>query len=192
MVNILHGMFDLVPGDERTIMNSNTRNSLDTVTKYDCYAEGINLHVVDTPGFDENEIRNHGISCLIADQVPRLLKDGTNVLLFLFPAAGKIPSNIATVFNFVSSLITKESFKKRVIVFTKADAVIMTEEEEQSLIEEFKRNFLELVPQADDFLNSAKYMFYRHTIGFGECRPMLYPEIRQVFAAQVYSEFMKL
>ncbi|RKP19425.1 hypothetical protein ROZALSC1DRAFT_22306 [Rozella allomycis CSF55] len=64
------------------------------------------LYILDTPGFDENEIRNHGISCLIADQVPRPLKDGTNVLLFLFPAAGKIPSNIATVFNFVSSLIT--------------------------------------------------------------------------------------
>ncbi|RKP15611.1 hypothetical protein ROZALSC1DRAFT_26269 [Rozella allomycis CSF55] len=121
-------------------MTIRTRNPLlGTVKRYDGYAEGIKLHVVDTPGFDVRSIKNEEITSFIAYKVPRLLKDGPDVIFFLFSVTdftiGIMPSNIATVFNFVSSLTTNERLKKFFIVLTRADSVRMTDEEEQLLIE---------------------------------------------------------
>ncbi|EPZ36723.1 hypothetical protein O9G_002334 [Rozella allomycis CSF55] len=192
MVNVLHGLFDLMPNDNREVAKSS--NSMDSVTTeckgYDCSIDGVNLHVVDTPGFEDDEAKNNEVATLIAEKVPTLLKDGIDAFFFLYPVDRACKSQLANVFNFMTSLITKEGFKQGFIVFTKADSVV-TEEDEQKKIEELKGKFMAVAPQAKEFLDTVKYLFYRHWVAFGGSRPMSHAEARKAFAVKAYSEIVK-
>ncbi|EPZ35080.1 hypothetical protein O9G_005908, partial [Rozella allomycis CSF55] len=192
IVNVLHGLFDLVPNDSREVAKSS--NSMDSVTTeckgYDCSIDGVNLHVVDTPGFEDKEAKNNEVATLIADQVPKLLKDGIDAFFFLYPVDRACDSQLVNVFNFITSLITKEGFKQGFIVFTKADTVMMTGEDEQKKIEELKAKFMAVAPQAKEFLETVKYLFYRHMVAFGPSGYILFPEARRTFAVKAYSEIL--
>ncbi|EPZ32496.1 hypothetical protein O9G_004404 [Rozella allomycis CSF55] len=194
IANVLHGLYDLDPDDDREI--AKTGDSFDTVTRkctgYDSALGDTKLHVVDTPGFEDHETKNDKVSSLITDQVPKLLKDGFDAFFFLYRVERAFPTHINNVLNFITSLITKEGFRRGFIVFTKADGVQMTEEKEEMKIEELKRKFLEVSPQSKELMESVKYLFYRHTIGHSKEGRIYYPEIRSLFASQAYSEIKKI
>ncbi|RKP15978.1 hypothetical protein ROZALSC1DRAFT_31886, partial [Rozella allomycis CSF55] len=92
IVNILHGLCDLKPKDEREV--AKTSGSRKAVTKeckiYPCSYEGRKLNVVDTPGFEATSESNEAIRSEIISKVPNILHDGIDAFFFLSPI-GRTP-----------------------------------------------------------------------------------------------------
>ncbi|EPZ35000.1 hypothetical protein ROZALSC1DRAFT_28448 [Rozella allomycis CSF55] len=174
IVNVLHGLCDLKLKDKREI------------------AKKGNQMGYDTPGFEDNEAKNNQIASLISEKVLGILKDGFDAFFFLFPVNRTPDARLANQFNFITSLITKKGYKQGVIVFTFADTVEMTEDEEKLKIDELKNKMLKVAPQAEDLLNSVKYIFYRHTTAQDkDGNTIFFPETWKHFLTKAYSNVYK-
>ncbi|RKP15992.1 hypothetical protein ROZALSC1DRAFT_25788 [Rozella allomycis CSF55] len=94
--------------------------------------------------------------------------------------------------DFLNSLITEQGFSRGFVVFSKADEVLMDPDEEESEIELFKESVLSVAPQAELFLNSVKYLFYRHSCAYKGDVVLTRAQCRREFLNQAYSEIFKL
>ncbi|RKP16089.1 hypothetical protein ROZALSC1DRAFT_25677 [Rozella allomycis CSF55] len=68
----------------------------------------------------------------------------------------------------------------------------MNEDQENARISEFKRNVLALAPNAERFLNSVQYMFYRHYYGLKGQIPLDYISVRREFLGRAYNNIFQL
>ncbi|RKP15637.1 hypothetical protein ROZALSC1DRAFT_26237, partial [Rozella allomycis CSF55] len=173
-----------------------TGSSRQAVTKeckiYPCSYEGRKLNVVDTPGFEATSESNEAIRSEIVSKVPNLLHDGIDAFFFLSPIGRTPDAQTVDMIDFLNSLITEQGFSRGFVVFSKADQVLMDPDEEESEIELFKESVLSVAPQAELFLNSVKYLFYRHSCAYKGDVVLTRAQCRREFLNHAYSEIFKL
>ncbi|EPZ35364.1 hypothetical protein O9G_000760, partial [Rozella allomycis CSF55] len=194
IVNVLNGLCDLHPGDAAEIAATGLANNVVTTEceLYSCTYGGRSLNVVDTPGFQTVEAANNAVRNLIADEVPELFRDGIDAFMLVLPLGRTPEQRIVDMIDFLNSLITEEGFNRGFVVFSHAEGILMNENQESERISEFQRTVLALAPNAERFLNSVQYMFYRHYYGLKGQIPLDYISVRREFLGRAYNNIFQL
>ncbi|RKP16725.1 hypothetical protein ROZALSC1DRAFT_24956 [Rozella allomycis CSF55] len=194
IINVLHGLCDLRPGDSRKIAYE-LEGCRQICRLYACGHNGISLQVVDTPEFEiEFENANNNIREIIHTEVPQRFRNGFDAFMLIWPWLNMRPSisRIKDAIDFIKTLITEEGFNRGFIVFTHSDYIRMDQKEENEEILRFKNDLLRVDPSTKNFLNSVKYLFFRNEFGKTGVARLGTSDVRRQFLDQVYSELFKL
>ncbi|RKP16466.1 hypothetical protein ROZALSC1DRAFT_25241, partial [Rozella allomycis CSF55] len=188
IINMLNGLCDLDP----VVKEASTSLSSAVTTMYPCSYGGRSLNVVDTPVFETLKPSNFGIRKQIVAEVSDIFRDGIDAFILVVPLGRTPEHSIVDMIDFLNSLITKDGFSRGFVVFTNADGMLMNTNEENAQVLRFRDEIVALAPKAERFLNSVKYLFFRHDFEETGVTKLDTSDVKKQFVDQVYTEVFKL
>ncbi|RKP18051.1 hypothetical protein ROZALSC1DRAFT_30210, partial [Rozella allomycis CSF55] len=190
IINMLNNFCDLdsVVKEASTSLSS----AVTLTTMYPCSYGGRSLNVVDTPGFETVKSSNFEIRKRIVAEVSDTFRDGIDAFILVVPLGRTPEHSIVDMIDFLNSLITKDGFSRGFVVFTNADGMLMNAIDEIAQVLRFRDEIGALAPRAERFLNSVKYLFFRHDFEETGVTKLDTNGVKKQFLDRVYTEIFKL